>query len=198
MDWKTSLLAEIDAAEAAPPRPLLPGPRAFLKVIATGTLRPVAGLYGSEVRDTRTGPVIGAYLVQPLDRPGEPTLIVNRGWVPTPVDGMVPPVPSGPASIVGYVRPPEPGGLFSGKDDPAARRFFSLNPAAIGPALGVPDPATFSLVALGPVTPGIYPAPATALPRPPNDHLSYAITWFSLALIATVISVILIRRMRHA
>ena len=25
------------------------------------------------------------------------------------------------------------------------------------------------------------PEPASALPRPPNDHLNYALTWFGLA-----------------
>ena len=186
------MLASIDAAEAAPAVPLPPDPPAFAKVFADGTVRSTAGLYGSEVRDTPAGPAIGAYLIEALDRPALPTVLVNRGWVPT--NGAIPPVTAGAAHLEGYVRRPDQPGLFSAADNPAARRFFTLDPAAIGPALGVPDPAPYTLVELGTPQPGIYPAPATTLPRPPNDHLSYAITWFSLAAVALVISVLQLRR----
>ena len=190
------MLADIDAAEAGPARQLVPGPRAFAKVYADGTFRPAAALYGSEVRDTATGPTIGAYLVEPLDRPGDTTVLVNRGWVPT--TGAVPAVAAASAHIEGYVRAPDAAGLFSARDNPAAHRFFTLDPAAIGPALGVADPAAYTLVQLGTPRPGVYPQPATALPRPPNDHLSYALTWFGLAVVALVISFLQFRRMNHA
>ncbi len=83
--------------------------------------------------------------------------------------------------VEGYVRPPDTPGLFSARDDPAARRFYTLNPAAIGAALGLQRVARFTLVALGDPRPGVYPDPARHLPRPANNHLVYAITWFGLA-----------------
>ncbi|HEX3350753.1 MAG TPA: SURF1 family cytochrome oxidase biogenesis protein, partial [Acetobacteraceae bacterium] len=43
--------------------------------------------------------------------------------------------------------------------------------------------------ALGP-PPEDYPDPAQSLPRPPNDHLSYALTWYGLA--ATLLVVFLL------
>ncbi|MBV8911687.1 MAG: SURF1 family protein, partial [Acetobacteraceae bacterium] len=55
----------------------------------------------------------------------------------------------------------------------------ALDPEAIGAALGLGRVAPFVVVALGPSTSA--PEPAHALPRPPNDHLQYAITWFGLA-----------------
>jgi surfeit locus 1 family protein len=76
------------------------------------------------------------------------------------------------------MHPPATAGLFSASDDIKGRRFYTLDPARIGAALGVGPVAPFVLVALGP--PGS-PDPARALPRPPNDHLSYALTWFGLA-----------------
>ena len=175
----------------------MPGsPRAFAKVYADGTFRPVAALYGSEVRDTATGPVIGAYLIEPLDRPGAPTILVNRGWVPT--NGAVPPVAATTAHVEGYIRTPDAAGLFSARDSPDKRRFFTLDPAAIAPALGVADPAPYTLVQLGTPRPGVYPQPADSLPRPPNDHLSYAFTWFGLAAVALVISLLQFRRLGRA
>ena len=50
-----------------------------------------------------------------------------------------------------------------------------------GTFLGHPDLAPFVLVAMGQPPPRGWPQPATSLPRPPNDHLQYALTWFGLA-----------------
>lgn len=71
--------------------------------------------------------------------------------------------------------------MFAATDDTELRRFYTLDPAAIGAALSLGRVAPFTLVALGPTPPEGYPDPAKRLPRPPNDHLSYAITWYSLA-----------------
>jgi surfeit locus 1 family protein len=177
LHWKTALLTEIDRGEAAAPVALPPDPRPFAKVELAGHMRDdLAAYYGVDVRQTKTGPTIGAQLVTPLERPGADPVLIDRGWLPQ--GAPVPPSPD-PARVVGYVRPPEPGGMFAAKDDPAARRFYALDPAAIGAALGLGRVAPFTIVALGPA--GSLPEPAQALPRPPNNHLQYAITWFGLA-----------------
>ena len=74
------------------------------------------------------------------------------------------------------------------------RQFFTLDPAAIGAAVGEADPAPFTLVAMGPAVPGVYPAPAQHLPRPPNNHLSYVITWYGLAVSLAVIFGVWVRK----
>ncbi len=177
--WKTALLAEIDRGEAAPAIPLPADPRPFTKVRVSGTLRQDLGaLYGIEVRTTLSGPVMGAFLVDPLERPGAEPIIVDRGWVPTDAPRDTAPLP---ATVEGYVRAPEHPARFSAADDPAARRFYTLDPAVIGAALGLQKVAPFTLVALGAVPPGTVPEPAQALPRPPNNHLVYAVTWFGMA-----------------
>jgi surfeit locus 1 family protein len=176
--WKLGLLAQIDHAEAAPAIPLPPDPPQFAKVRAEGQLRPdLQALYGSDVRDLPGGPVIGAQLIEPLERPGQPPVLVDLGWVPT---GMA--VAVSGATVEGYIRRPDHPGLFSAADDPAGRRFFTLDPAPIAAALGIAHAAPFTLIAMGPTIPGVFPQPADALPRPPNDHLNYAFTWFGLAL----------------
>jgi surfeit locus 1 family protein len=181
--WKLGLLAQIDAAEASPAIPLPPDPPQFAKVRIEGHLRSdLQALYGSDVRDLPTGPTIGAQLIEPMERPGQPTVLVDLGWVPT---GMV--VAPTATAIDGYIRQPDRPGLFSAHDDPATRRFFTLEPAPIAASLGISDAAPFTLVALGKVTPDVFPQPAEALPRPPNDHLNYALTWFGLALALAVV-----------
>ena len=175
-EWKLGILAQIDHAEASAPIPLPADPQPFTKVVAEGRLRgDVHALYGADVRDTPAGPVMGAQLIEPLDRPGQATVLVDRGWVP---DGKL--GEPGGNQVVGYVRAPDRPGTFSATDDLAARHFYTLDPAKIGAALGLPRVAPFTLVAMG-GAPDALPQPATALPRPPNDHLNYALTWFALA-----------------
>lgn len=179
LSWKTALLAEIDRGEAAAAIPLPEHPQPFTKIRVEGLLRQdLAALYGIEVRTNQSGPVLGAFLLNPLERPGADPIIVDRGWVPTDAPRETTPVR---ATIEGYVRPPEQPVRFGAADDPAARRFYALDPAAIGASLGLRQVAPFTLVALGEAPRGVYPEPAQALPRPANNHFVYALTWFGLA-----------------
>ena len=187
-EWKHALLARIDAAEAAPGVPLTADPAPFTKVRVTGTLRPNAtALYGAEVRDAPGGnEVLGAQMLAVLDRDAGPVL-VDRGWVDT---AAVPASPPGLVTIDGFVRPPEHAGALSAKDDPSTRRFWTLDPVPIGAALGVAVPA-YTVVALGP--PGL-PDPAREMPRPPDNHLNYALTWYGFALTLLIIFALYARK----
>ena len=183
--WKTDLLASIDRGEAAPPTPLPPNPAPFTKVTVTGRFRPDFVRYGSEVRADANGAIIGAHIVGVLDRPDGPPVVVDLGWAPDTWSG---PLPDGPTAVEGYIRPPEQTPLFGTADDPARRRFFALDALGIGAALGALHAEPFTVQALGP--PSGIPEPIQALPRPPNDHLNYAITWFALsAALVTVFGV---------
>ena len=183
--WKQGILAAIDRAERAPAVPLPAHPAAFQKVAVAGTLRPdLSILYGADVRDTPQGPRMGGQLIQPLVRPDRSVVLVDRGWVAEQAGSSVA-TPAGLVDLDGYVRTPDHPHLFSPHDDPRARRFYTLDPARMGAALGL-TVAPFTFVVLGPEGGGM-PIPATALPRPPNDHLNYAITWFSLALVLLVV-----------
>jgi surfeit locus 1 family protein len=178
LHWKEAILADIDRAEQSPPVPLAGTPPRFAKVSARGLLRPASALYGVFVHSSPDGAThMGADRLQVLDR-AEGPLLVDLGWVPT--EGGAPPVADGPATIEGYVRLSEHPSWFSPDDDIAAHRFFTLDPAVIGAALGAKTVAPFTLVAIGKPT-DTPPIPAAALPRPPNNHLQYALTWFGLA-----------------
>jgi surfeit locus 1 family protein len=190
LHWKEAILAQIATAEAMPAAPLSQNPAPYTKVSTSGRFRfDRAVEFGAEVRDTSAGPTMGSYQIVPLERDGAP-LLVNRGWIPqkrpAPLDE-----PAGVVTVAGYVRPAERSSWFSATDDPATRQFFTLDPRVIGTAVNIPDPEPFVLVALRPPgsspAPGFYPIPAEHLPRPPNNHLSYAITWYGLAASLVVI-----------
>ena len=167
--------------------PLPPDPSPFAKVRLDGHLRgDLAALYAAEVHDTRNGPVIGGQLIEPLERAGADPVLVDRGWVPE-AQWQATPTPAGITSVVGFVHPAEHAGWFAATDNPAQRRFYTLDPQAIGAALGLKAVAPFVLVAMGPAPAGQYPEPAQHLPRPPNNHLQYAITWYGFAITLLVI-----------
>lgn len=192
--WKEQILAQIAAAEAAPPVPLSTTPKPYTKVIVTGHfLFDRAAQFGAEVRDTSAGPTMGYYQIVPLEREGAPTLLVNRGWVPQKRQAALV-EPEGIVTVTGYVRTADPPRWFSPTDNVAERQFYTLNPAAIGVAVGIPDPMPLTLIALDQAKPGTYPASAQQLPRPPNNHLSYAITWYGLAVALIVIFIVWIRK----
>lgn len=188
--WKSGVLAELAAAQAAPPLPALAGPAPYAPVTATGRFRPGAEAFlGIEVR----GPVLGGQLVAVLDRDGAPPLLVQRGWAP--FEGGRVERPDGVVQLSGYARPPERRSALAAQDDPSARRFYTFDPAAIARSLGAPDALPYALVVILPGPPpapgglGAAPAPAraalpdpaTGFPAPANPHLGYALTWFGLA-----------------
>lgn len=192
--WKQHMLAEIGTAERGPAAPLTADPSPFAKVRVTGRLRSdLSALYGAEERDERTGPVLGGQLLVPLERAGAAPILVDLGWVPmqrpTPLA-----LPSGETTVEGYVRPPEHAGMFSATDDIAGRAFYTLDPQKIGAVLGLPAVAPFTLVAMGPTPPQGWPDPAQHLPRPPNNHFQYALTWYGLAVVLLVIFILHARK----
>lgn len=194
LHWKEGILARIAIAEAAPAIPLAANPAPYTKVSVTGRFQfDRAVQFGAEVRDTRSGPTMGSYQIVPLERDGAPPILVDRGWVP---QKRVAPLnePRGTVTVAGYVRPEETQSWFSAADDLATRQFFTLDPRAIGIAVGIAPPVPFTLVALGPTVVESYPSPAQHLPRPPNNHLSYVITWYGLAVSLVIIFGVWVRK----
>jgi surfeit locus 1 family protein len=129
----------------------------------------------------------GVYLLTPLRLGGGPQILVNRGWLPSPDAATVDLAPlSGTASgrFQGIVMPLPPAGELSDGKPGFRRLLFRLNdsilprfPYPLAPAYiqALPEPGS-----------GIRP---TRLPPPELDdgpHLSYAIQWFSFALIGIV------------
>lgn len=190
LGWKNGVLAELAAAQAAPPAPAPANPAPYAPITATGRFRPGAEAFlGIEVRGT----VLGGNLLAVLDRDGAPPLLVDRGWAP--FEGGRVERPDGVVQLTGYARPAERRAFMAAKDNPAARRFYTFDPALIAQTLGAPDALPYALTVILPGPPpapgglGATPAPAraalpdpaTGFPAPSNPHLGYALTWFGLA-----------------
>lgn len=198
--WKTALIARVEAGLVAPPAPA-PGPQDWAGLTAADEYRrlSVTGRYlpGPQplVRAvTRLGS--GYWVMTPLREAGGWTLLVNRGFLPEAMRGAVPAPPEGPVTVEGLLRQSQPGGGFLRANDPGADRWFSRDVAALAAALDLPPPVAPWFLDAG--TPGATtegpggdllagdpqagaPLPGLTVVRFPNSHLSYALTWFTLA-----------------
>ncbi|WP_151719397.1 SURF1 family protein [Gemmobacter serpentinus] len=179
--WKTDLIARTEAALAAPPvaAPETPptGDFEYRRVTLSGHYLPGADTLVRAVTDR--GP--GYWVMTGFQADAGWQLLVNRGFVPeTRTDAAERTAPSGPVTLTGLMRASQPGGAFLRSNDPAGGRWFSRDTAAIADATGI-----------GPVVPWFLDldrGDALALPIGgltvvafPNNHLSYALTWFAMA-----------------
>ena len=188
--WKDGLIAEIDARAHAPPAPL-PPPADWAAMRARDYEYRHVALDGTMdnaretlvFRPSEDGP--GYLVMTPLALASGGTVIVNRGWVPDRLkdhDLRTAGDPSGPVKVAGLMRAPEARNLFTPADDPATGQFFTKDPMAIAAHDGV-SAAPFIVDAdATPANPGGWPRGGATVIDIPNNHFSYAMTWFGLAL----------------
>jgi surfeit locus 1 family protein len=135
----------------------------------------------------------GYYVVTPLLRDGEPTVLVNRGWVPTdhkaPATRQAGQV-AGPTTVTAFLRHDPRQSLFMPDNVPAAGHWFWFDLPAMSKAAGIDPPVTFYLEADATPNPGNLPVGGQTQIELPSPHLQYAITWFSLALALAVIYIV--------
>jgi surfeit locus 1 family protein len=125
----------------------------------------------------------GHLVLTPLRLADGAIVIVNRGFVPLALRDAARRAagPQGVVELTGLMRPPEPRNAFTPDDAPAKGEWFTRDPAAVAAHFGLTRVAPYPIdAAAGP--PGASPpnGGATVLDIP-NNHLSYALTWFGLA-----------------
>ena len=207
--WKEDMLARIDGRIHGAPVPLAPsaqwpalarGDFDYTRVSVAGTFIP-----GKEALIFRsTGHVEGKlaqpgyWVMAPLRLADGATLLVNRGFVG--LDRKDDPrraasLPAGETAVTGLLRLAETRNPFTPADDPAKGAGYTRDPLAIAAALRLERPAPFSLDedAHAPAAEGLPAGGATVLDIP-NNHLSYALTWFGLAATLVAMLVLFLRR----
>lgn len=189
--WKEALLARVAALQAAPAT----SGEAALERMSAG-----ADLDFARVRVVCPGLASAPYLELFSVRDGQAgsrlisacqvangryrTLLVDRGFVRDDISAR-PPVnvsDRAPVEIVGVLRAPEAGNLFSPPNDVEANRWYVRDAQAMAAALQADKPAPLFLMAetsSNPAWKALDPAPLPA--EISNRHLEYALTWFGLA-----------------
>ncbi|MEM8576374.1 MAG: SURF1 family protein [Pseudomonadota bacterium] len=177
--WKNAILEEIDTRIAAAPIPLpeAPDPETdtYLPVTATGTLS------DAYIRVLASQKQIGAgyRIIRALDT-GARTVLVDEGFVRT-AQGEDLSAPGGPVTITGNLHWPDEIDSFTPAPDLAANIWFARDVPALAEALNA-EPTLIVARDMSPERTPVTPLPVDS-GNIPNDHLEYAITWFSLAAI---------------
>lgn len=139
--------------------------------------------------DERLGPGFNIYT--PLETDKRQLVLVNRGFVPTPLKepaarpaGQI----EGEVTLTGLVRRPMSRGPFTPASEPQRNMFYWPDyPGMLASAreAGSADltPVPFFIDAdAEPANPGGFPRGGVTRLNLPNRHLEYALTWYGLAL----------------
>ncbi|NOJ48945.1 SURF1 family protein [Bradyrhizobium archetypum] len=204
------------AAPVALPAPsqwssLTPAKDEFRRVSFSGTYAPLpdAMVYsaGSAVRHDVSGTGTWAFL--PVQLADGNTIAVNAGFVQNTMqdraqqDRAVRGLITGdPVQLSGYIRFPESAGTLTPPESVAKRLWFTRDHLAMARALGWGEAgkavAPFYLDLETPVPENGIPKPGPLSVHLKDDHLQYAITWFTLAFAVLVAFGVWWRGRRHA
>ncbi|WP_174292577.1 SURF1 family protein [Sphingomonas bacterium] len=195
--WKLDLIARVEHRLAAAPVEA-PGPAMwpsisrgqdeYRRVRVTG--RFLARRRTLVAASTDEGP--GFWLMMPLREARGFTVLVNRGFVPSPREAAA--VPEGAASLIGLLRVSEPGGDLLRSNDAAAGRWYSRDVAAIAAARRIGPVAPYFIDAAAGPDARPYPHGGLTMVTFPNNHLAYAATWFTLAAMVAGATVFVVRQ----
>lgn len=174
--------------------------REFRPVTAIGTYRPADEvLQRGRSHQGRAG----FHVLTPLDLADGGTVLVRRGWVPFDND-LRPPVaeaapPNDTVTVTGWVERsiPQPTGALAQQDPPEGELdlVFNADLDRLGGQLGGDVlPMLVRLEEQQPAQDGELPVPAERPEQDEGTHLSYAVQWFTFALIGAGFYGVLLRR----
>ncbi|WP_195818612.1 SURF1 family protein [Roseobacter sp. MH60115] len=193
--WKEGIIATIDERIAADPVALptdLDVDRdAYLPVQVTGVL----GTDYLRVLVSQKQVGAGYRIIRPMMRDAG-RIMIDMGFIPVSAADDLSVEEGPPVTITGNLQWPQETDGFTPEPDLAENIWFARDVPAMAAALGTEPVLVVRRDAPqsgGPVTP--MPVDTSAIP---NDHLQYAITWFSLSAIWLAMTAIFLRRPKAA
>jgi cytochrome oxidase assembly protein ShyY1 len=203
-EWKEALIASLAERVATAPTALPPASswdrlspgvdefrRVRLRVTFPEQAKP-AWLYtgASALRDDVKS--AGYFVFMPALVEGGGRIVVNRGFAS---DRIVP--VTGTAEITGYLRWPEKPGWFVAPHDSTGETWLVRDHAMMARLRGWGEVAPFYLDQEGPPAAAGQPRPGPLKVMLKNDHLNYALTWFSLTIVLTTVFSLWLWRQRR-
>lgn len=203
---KEALIARVEARAHAAPQPLparaqwpslAPADYEFAHVVAEGRYLPGRDALIFMKPPEGFGLEPGYMVVTPFALASGGEVLVERGFVPASKaeDAALRAPPAGDATLTGLLRAPQTRNPFTPADSPARFVWYTRDPVAIASALALPGAAPFTLALEAPSSAGPtgFPRLVPSTPEFSNNHLSYALTWFSLAVGLLVVFVLYAR-----
>jgi surfeit locus 1 family protein len=190
LKWKTGLLRQIAALQAAPAQPIAP----VLQRAASGASVDFTRV-ALDCPDVETAPALRLYstfqglmgyrLIAACAVEGAPfrSVLVDRGFIgqqgvdaPRDIPGRRIDRP-----VVGVLRKPDGRTIVTPQNQPGANLWYWRDVPAMAAALKAASPAPDFVMLESPAPANGEPRPAPLPANIPNNHLGYAITWFGLA-----------------
>ena len=192
LQWKESVVAEIDARIGGDPAalPAVPEPERdrYLPVRLTGTVGQDELHVLTSIKNV--GP--GYRVIAPFETEGR-MILLDRGYI---AEADKDAARGGQAiTVEGNVHWPDETDGFTPAPDLGRNIWFARDVAAMAEALGT-EPVMVIARATSEDPPATRPLPVTT-EGIPNDHLEYAITWFSLATVWAGMTAFLLWRIRR-
>jgi surfeit locus 1 family protein len=201
LHWKVGLIEQREAAVAAPP--IAPPqtladakPMEFRHVGMDGVFLHDKEIFVGATSESGRN---GYHVLTPLRETDGRIVFVNRGFIPAELKspatrgaGQLP----GKVHVLGLLRLPPTASpnWFIPANRPDLNYWFWPDLPAMSAADRLRDVAPFYVDADATPNPGGWPKGGVTRLQLPNDHLQYALTWFSLAVAGIVIYVLYLRR----
>ncbi len=198
--WKNNLIAQIDERVKLPPVKLNLDnidldKLKYRKVIVTGNF-----LHEKEIhlftgaREMRGDP--GYNIFTPLVQNNGAAILIDRGWVPAKLkerETRPESLLAGKISITGMLHSGERQAMFTPPNDPARNLWFWIDMPIIAGFTGKEMQNVYVRALADASNNDILPIPGETKINLRNDHLEYAIIWYSFAIILLVIYSIYVR-----
>lgn len=193
LDWKRGILADIEARIVAAPvaLPAEPDPDAhrYLPVAVTGQTT------DQEIRVLVSRKQIGAgyRIIAAFESADGRRILIDRGFLREADYGI--PRPPAEMQIIGNLHWPDEVDSYTPPPDLGRDIWFARDVSAMAEALGT-EPVLVVVREASASVPGLEPMPVDTS-GVPNDHLQYAITWYSLAAVWAGMTLFLLWRIRR-
>ncbi len=194
LDWKRGILTEIETEISADPQPLPadpdPAEHRYLPVTLEGSIGP------KELHVLVSQKVVGAgyRVIAPFTTEDGRRILVDRGFVPDDAKDEARRI--GETALKANLHWPDERNSFTPANERERNIWFARDVAEMAEVLDT-EPLLAVVRAETPAAPGIGPLPVSTSGIP-NDHLQYAITWFSLAAVWLGMTLVWIRRRSFA
>jgi surfeit locus 1 family protein len=189
--WKTEIIARIEERINAEPvtLPFAPNPETdqYRHVRVRGAIQP------GELNVYTSAPPrgVGYRVIVPLETDDGRRILLDRGFVP--IEEKEAERYLGPITVEGSLLWPQETDSFTSEPDRAKNIWFARDVPLMSQEL---ETQPVMLVTEASDDPG-QPVPLPVSVNIPNDHLEYAITWFSLALAWALMTVCLVWRIKR-
>ena len=188
--WKTEILTNIEIKIVAEPdklpEELSEEKDQYLSVLVSGIVQPQEIHILTSLKNI--GP--GFLVISPLELPGGKVIMVDRGFIPEAQKNAL--RRQGKSEIIGNLLWPNEIDSFTPDPNMEKNIWFGRDLKIMSEHLGT-DPV---LVIARSISPDDKPLPQRVGVHIANNHLSYAITWFSLACVWFGMTILLINRMK--